>query len=134
MHPFLIGCLLQKMIFHPTIPPPYFACIFTSTREQKDDGYNELARTLDALAKDQEGYLGIDSARDPSNGEGITVSYWRTMDSMLNWKQQVEHVNAQKLGRDQFYLDYHIHIAEIQREYSMKSSATKFLKGRDTPN
>lgn len=33
------------------------------------------------------------------NELGITVSYWKDLDSISKWKEHSEHVLAQKLGR-----------------------------------
>ena len=61
--------------------PPYYAVIFTSTRTAVDDGYAEMATKMVELAQQQEGFLGIESAR---NDIGITVSYWRDLESIKN--------------------------------------------------
>ena len=56
--------------------PPYYAVVFTSLRrEAPGDGYGETAARMEELAREQPGFLGIDSARGP-DGLGITVSYW----------------------------------------------------------
>lgn len=54
---------------------PYYAVIFTSTQNENIEGYSEMANKMEHLAKQQKGFLGIDSAR---NEVGITVSYWET--------------------------------------------------------
>jgi len=110
------------MVFHPTIKPPYYVCVFSSQHSDSVEGYAQLAQQIDRLAKEQEGYLGIDSTRNDMNGFGITVSYWRTDQSMRAWKQQFDHLGAQQLGRERFYTDYHIHIAKVEREYSSSSA------------
>ena len=53
--------------------PPYYAVIFTTLRTNVDEGYLETAQRMEELAKLQDGYLGIESAREHL---GITVSYW----------------------------------------------------------
>ena len=40
---------------------PYYAVIFTSTLTENTEGYNEMAQKMEALAKKQKGFLGIDS-------------------------------------------------------------------------
>ena len=57
-----------------TLKAPYYAVIFTTLRTKIDEGYSEMAEKMEELAKDQDGYLGIESAR---NELGITISYWR---------------------------------------------------------
>ncbi len=98
----------------PLAKPPYFAVIFTSIRTEGDHGYQATAARMDELAKEQPGYLGIESAREEI---GITVSYWRDLDSILNWKNQVEHLLAQQNGREQWYHAYSVRICRVEREY-----------------
>lgn len=111
-------------IFHPTTEPPYYACIFTSRQNITDSDaiyiYDTLAHEMDELAKRQEGYLGIDSSGRCSKGFGITVSYWDTERAMKEWKNQMDHVTAQMLGKGRFYSDYHVHVAKVERGYGLK--------------
>ena len=77
-----------------TPPPPYYAVIFTSRRnEQPGDGYAETADRMFALAQEQPGFLGFDTAR--TDGLGITVCYWETEESIVAWKAQADHLAAQ---------------------------------------
>jgi heme-degrading monooxygenase HmoA len=55
---------------------PYFAVIFTSKRTDLDENYAEMALKMETLAKQQPGFLGVESAR---NEIGITVSYWESL-------------------------------------------------------
>ena len=66
-----------------TPPPPYYAVIFTSRRnEQPGDGYAETADRIFALAHEQPGFLGFDTAR--TDGLGITVCYWKDLASIVH--------------------------------------------------
>lgn len=87
-------------------------------------GYEEMAQLMQELAEQHDGYLGIDSTRNDS-GYGITVSYWKDEASILAWKKQLDHEGAQRLGRERWYLDYHLHVAKVEREYSKENS--KFI-------
>ncbi len=98
---------------------PYYAVIFTSTQNKNIEGYSEMAKKMEELAKQQEGFLGVDSAR---NEIGISVSYWRTLDDIKNWKQNSEHLLAQKKGRNNWYNWYNTRICKVEREYEFKSS------------
>ena len=97
---------------------PYYAVIFTSTQHKDVEGYNEMAQKMEDLAKLQEGYLGIESAR---GDVGITVSYWESIDSIKNWKQNTEHLIAQQKGRNQWYNWYNVKICKVEREYEFKT-------------
>jgi heme-degrading monooxygenase HmoA len=62
-----------------TMEPPYYAVIFTSMRTEGDNGYSEMSERMIELAVRQDGFLGVESAR---NEIGITVSYWRDLKSI----------------------------------------------------
>ncbi len=107
-------------MFAATPAPPYVAVIFTSQRTHgDDDGYAAMADAMDAQAKHQPGYLGIESARG-GDGFGITVSYWRTSEDARAWKRVAEHVGAQRLGRERWYRAYRVRVAEVGREYGKR--------------
>ncbi len=73
-----------------------------------------MAGRMEALAAQQSGFLGIESARE---GLGITVSYWADDAAAAAWKQVAEHVVAQQRGRDAWYADYRVRVATVTRSY-----------------
>ena len=93
---------------------PYYAVIFTSTRTEGDNGYLEMAELMETLAKKQNGFISIDSAR---NEVGITVSYWKNLEAIQLWKQQTDHVIAQQKGIKDWYSWYNVKICKVEREY-----------------
>jgi heme-degrading monooxygenase HmoA len=97
--------------------PPYYAVIFTSKRTSIDDGYAEIATKMEDLAKQQEGFLGVESARSDI---GITVSYWKDIESIRNWKRNIDHIEAQQKGRSTWYDNYTVRIALVEREYNFE--------------
>ena len=92
----------------------YYAVIFTSTQNDDVAGYSEMAEKMETLAKQQKGFLGIESAK---NEVGITVSYWENLEVIKKWKQQSEHVVAQLKGRQDWYTWYHVRICKVESEY-----------------
>ena len=98
---------------------PYYAVIFTSTQTNTTLGYEDMAKQMESLAKQQPGFLGVESAR---NDVGITVSYWRSLEAIKNWKQQLEHLQAQQLGKTKWYKSYHVRICKVEREYEFGST------------
>jgi heme-degrading monooxygenase HmoA len=97
-----------------TPAPPYVAVIFSSVQTDDLDGYDATAARMEELAARQPGYLGFESGR---SGVGIAVSYWATAEDARAWKGVVEHVDAQRRGRTQWYADYRVRIARVDREY-----------------
>ncbi len=94
----------------------YYAVIFTSRQSANTAGYDQAARRMEELAAAQPGFLGIDSLRDAS-GKGITVSYWESLESIRAWKNEVEHLQAQRLGRRRWYAEYHLRVCRVEYEY-----------------
>ena len=99
-----------------TPKPPYYAVIFTSVRTKGDNGYGAMAAKMVELASKQPGFLGVESAREHV---GITVSYWTDLESIKNWKDNIEHREAQKLGRKKWYSSFKTRISKVEREYGI---------------
>jgi heme-degrading monooxygenase HmoA len=100
-----------------TPPPPYFAVIFTSLRTEGDNGYSEMSEAMVHLASAQPGFLGVESARD---GLGITVSYWESLEAIAAWKQNTDHLVAQRRGRADWYQNFKVRICRVERDYAFK--------------
>lgn len=105
---------------------PYFAVIFTSKHANDTDGYEKMAQEMELLAEKQNGYLGIESAKNydktSSNfGVGITVSYWESLEAIKNWKMNAEHLVAQQIGKEKWYEWYSIKICKVEREYNFNA-------------
>jgi heme-degrading monooxygenase HmoA len=96
---------------------PYYAVIFTSKRTNIDLDYQEIAQKMVELAQQQEGYLGIESAREEI---GITVSYWKSLEAINLWKRNLDHIQAQRNGIANWYENYTVRIALVEREYSFQ--------------
>ncbi len=106
----------------PTQPGAY-AVIFTSVRRESDgDHYDELSARMAELAREQPGFLAVESARG-DDGLGITVSYWDSLEAIANWKREAEHMEAQRKGRKGLYASFTTRICRIEREYSFKFGA-----------
>ncbi|MFN0729668.1 antibiotic biosynthesis monooxygenase family protein [Polaribacter gochangensis] len=96
------------------LKPPYYAVIFSTIMTDNLEGYQEAAERMEALAKQQSGYLGIESAR---NQIGITVSYWESLEAITLWKNNIEHTEVRNLGRAKWYQKYQLRICKVEREY-----------------
>jgi heme-degrading monooxygenase HmoA len=47
------------------------------------------------------------------------VSYWADLDSIRQWRAQVENRQAQRLGRERWYSAFRVRIARVEREYGL---------------
>ena len=110
-----------------TPDPPYWAVIFTSLRHEegphgaRDDSedlaYHEMATRMVELAREQPGFLGVESARG-DDGLGITVSYWESEEAIRAWKQHTEHRVAQRRGLEEWYSAFELRVARVERSRS----------------
>lgn len=112
----------SETLFAALPDPPYFVVTFSSKRSDGDRGYGAMAERMVEMARAQPGFLGVESARG-ADGFGITNSYWRDEESILAWKRVVDHLAAQRLGRERWYTHYAVRIGRIERAYSMSESA-----------
>ncbi len=67
------------------------------------------------LASQQPGYLGVESTRD-ANGFGITVSYWDSENAIRQWRENLEHLQAQENGRNKWYRSFNIRVCKVLRQ------------------
>ncbi len=95
---------------------PCYAIIFSSTRTEDLAGYDEMDKTLTAMASKQPGFMGLESIRQGDHS--ITISYSQSLEAIQNWKNQTQHQAAQKLGQQRWYENYRIQICRVERAYS----------------
>ena len=97
-----------------TPEPPYYAVLFTTERSDDQEGYTAMAEQMSRLAESQPGYLGMESAYDSI---GITISYWKDLEAIAQWKNNAEHIVARELGRTKWYKSFKLRIAKVERDY-----------------
>ncbi len=103
-------------MFVQTPSPPYYAVVFSSVRTQQDDAaYHKMSDRMVELARQQPGFLGVESARG-ADGLGITVSYWSDRESIANWKANAEHLVAQRLGKERWYQSFRIRVCRVEKD------------------
>ncbi len=103
----------RKSQIPATPEPPYYAVIFTSVRTDVDDNYDDMAARMVELASEQDGFLGIEHARD---NIGITISYWRDEESIRRWKDHAEHRIAQRNGYEKWYSSFATRVCKVERQ------------------
>lgn len=100
-----------------TPDPPYYAVLFTSTTSENIEDYSAMAERMVELASHQEGFLGVESAR---NELGITVSYWQDLAAIKKWKENAQHSFAREQGRKKWYQSFKTRIARVERDYGFE--------------
>ena len=100
---------------------PYYAVIFTSRRTSEESGYGATAERMVEAAAQQPGFLGIESSRG-TDGLGITVSYWRSLEDIKAWRMDLEHTAARNQGRASWYTHFAVRIARVERAYDWQKA------------
>ncbi|MDH5654681.1 MAG: antibiotic biosynthesis monooxygenase [Spirochaetia bacterium] len=104
--------------FAETPEPPFYAVIFTSLLSSSQEGYESMSKKLTELVTAQPGFLGLETSRSEI---GITISYWSDLESISRWKENLEHLKAQKLGKVKWYSGFKVRICRVEKEYSFEN-------------
>ncbi len=90
--------------------------------EERNDGFGRDARA--ALLR---GDLHLPAVRARrrrlcrgGGGLGLTVSYWRSLDAIRAWKEQVDHQETQREGRKTWYDAFKLRISLVERDYGFE--------------
>lgn len=84
----------------------------------KDD-YLALVAKMNELARSMPGYISH-KGFTAEDGERCTIVEFASEEAHRGWAEHPEHREAQKLGRQKFYMEYSIHICKAQRSNSFK--------------
>jgi heme-degrading monooxygenase HmoA len=96
-----------------------YAVIFRSVRKSDfDELYAEHSERMEKLVIQIPGYISHVSFRDQLTKEGVTVSYFDSLESIKAWREHPEHKATQELALTHFYESYEIKVAKIEREFS----------------
>ncbi|MFE7581344.1 antibiotic biosynthesis monooxygenase family protein [Streptomyces gardneri] len=109
--------MTQKLV--AGLEPPYYTALFTSIRPDAPEGYADTASRMQEIVKEIPGFLGYEAARTPG-GIGITVAYFRDLESLDAWRLDTEHQAAKAYGREHWYDSYSVHIGKVERSYSFE--------------
>jgi len=92
-----------------------YAVIFKAKTKKLDDAYFEMAKRMRELAINDYGCLEFTAVTEGVNE--IAISYWESYEHIKLWKQNSEHLVAQRLGQEKWYEDYSVEIVEIIDRY-----------------
>lgn len=81
--------------------------------------YQDLDAELERLVLDQPGHVGHKSYR-ATDGERLTVVWFKDQESLRAWKMQPRHLEAQRQGRERWYEFYEMDVAEVVRSSHYK--------------
>ena len=77
--------------------------------------YYEWAERIAALAQTMPGYVSH-KGFTAEDGERVTIVEFADEASQRGWSTEMQHVEAKKKGRADFYTEYKIQVCSVQRE------------------
>lgn len=86
----------------------------------KQDDYLEIAGQLRPMVEEIDGFISIERFESLTHpGKILSLSFWRDEEAIAQWRNIVEHREAQRKGRADIFSDYRLRIAEVIRDYGM---------------
>ncbi|PXW92790.1 heme-degrading monooxygenase HmoA [Sphaerotilus hippei] len=77
--------------------------------------YTPMAQRMSELARQMPGYHSH-QAFTAADGERVTLVEFETEAQMRAWSVHPEHLEAQRIGREQFYASYSLQVCTVERE------------------
>lgn len=86
-------------------------------RRESEAEYAEWAPRMLDLAKTMPGFVSF-KRFTADDGERLALIAFESLEDVTAWREHPEHRAAQRLGRERFYSEYTITVAEQVRSYS----------------
>jgi heme-degrading monooxygenase HmoA len=80
--------------------------------EAAGDDYADMAAEMVAAARTMPGFIDVKGFTAP-DGERMTIVHWQDLETMKAWRDHARHREAKRLGRERWYANYTIEIAEV---------------------
>jgi heme-degrading monooxygenase HmoA len=92
------------------------------------DEYVALVDRMAEIAKTMPGYVSH-KGFFADDGERVTIVEFETEEGMRAWRTNPEHVAAQKLARQRYYIEYHVQVCTLDRESRFKAAEAAAAAG-----
>ncbi|WEK45728.1 MAG: antibiotic biosynthesis monooxygenase [Candidatus Andeanibacterium colombiense] len=87
------------------------------------DAYAEDAARMEALAREQQGFLAYRSYK-AEDGETVSMSEWESEEHARAWARNLDHAAVQRKGRGDYYQSYTVYSCDEPRVTRFDRSAT----------
>ncbi len=82
----------------------------------EEQAYKQAARSLTAQASAANGFVSADTFTGRS-GAVLSVVRFESTETLAEWRNDPEHLAAQKQGRETWYSSYSVEVCELTRAY-----------------
>ncbi|MBX3560206.1 MAG: antibiotic biosynthesis monooxygenase [Sphingomonas sp.] len=101
------------MVFEFTVEPAEY------------EAYLEESSALRTQLARIDGFISVERFASHSEpGRFVAIGYFRDEEAVRRWRNLPEHRRAQMLGRDRFFSEYRLVMAEALRDYSRRRRDT----------
>jgi heme-degrading monooxygenase HmoA len=81
--------------------------------------YQAWIQRMSALAKTMPGYISH-KAFTAEDGERVTIVEFESEEAQRGWATHLEHIDAQRKGRSDFYSEYRLQVCNVVRDTGFK--------------
>ena len=75
------------------------------------DRYFELAAQLKTLLVQQPGFISVERFESlMEEGKLLSLSFWKSEQAIVNWRSHLDHIEAQKEGKEKLFERYRIRV------------------------
>jgi heme-degrading monooxygenase HmoA len=86
--------------------------------EGRKSDYLQLAAALRAEVEKIDGFISVERFESLyEEGKLLSLQFWRDEKAITQWRNHLQHRQAQALGRSELFADYRLRIAKVVRDY-----------------
>ena len=89
-------------------------------RHEHQEEYSRVAARIHDLAESMPGFLSIKTFT-AEDGERVSIVAFASWETHEAWRNHPEHREAQRLGREKFYSEFHIQVCKVERDYGFRT-------------
>ena len=84
--------------------------------------YLEIAGRLRSRLEAIDGFISVERFESLSTpGKYLSLSFWRDEEAITRWRNLEPHRHAQATGRGGLFADYRLRVAQVTRDYGLRS-------------
>ncbi len=85
--------------------------------------YSEMLEQMARLAQASPGFVS-EKSFTAEDGERLTVVWWQDEDTLKQWRNHVQHLVAQRIGREKWYQYYKLEVETVTRSNNFERGQT----------
>ena len=84
--------------------------------------YFELAAQLKIILATQPGFISVERFQSLMDEEKLlSLSFWESEEAIKGWREQLDHLQAQKEGKEKLFRAYRIRVVKMMRDYAFSA-------------